>query len=99
MGQDETDLKSVRIRVKGLVQRVYFRAWAVEEARGLGLDGWVRNRRDGSVELLLSGPGPQVDRMIVLCHQGPEAAQVSSLSLDISNQQPDQSGFHQHRTV
>jgi acylphosphatase len=56
--------KSVRVRVAGKVQGVWFRAWTTEQATGRGLSGWVRNCRDGSVEALFSGPADQVDSMI-----------------------------------
>lgn len=44
-----------RLTVRGRVQGVGFRAWTVREAKALGLDGWVRNRRDGTVEVLACG--------------------------------------------
>ncbi|KAF0903533.1 hypothetical protein E2562_027963 [Oryza meyeriana var. granulata] len=53
--QASPDPKAVRVVVKGRVQGVFFRDWTVETARALGLAGWVRNRRDGTVEALLSG--------------------------------------------
>lgn len=90
--------KTVRVHIQGRVQGVYFRSWAVKQARLLELDGWVRNLRDGGVELLLSGPGAQVDKMVVLCHQGPEAARVEKLVLEVSDQQPERSGFRQAET-
>ena len=65
-----------RLRVTGRVQGVWYRGWAVEQAVMLGVDGWVRNRRDGSVELLVSGPDAAVEALIRRCHQGPPAAQV-----------------------
>ena len=56
--------KAVRVVVKGRVQGVFFRDWTVETARSLGLAGWVRNRRDGTVEVLLSGDPDRVDEMV-----------------------------------
>lgn len=55
---------SVRLRIIGRVQGVWFRGWAVDQARELGLSGWVRNRGDGSVEALLAGPESRVRSMI-----------------------------------
>jgi acylphosphatase len=65
-----------RIHVKGQVQGVWFRAWAVEQANELGLDGWVRNRQDGSVELVAAGPAVKVEEMIARCHRGSPASRV-----------------------
>ena len=47
---------ALRVVIEGRVQGVWFRAWTVEAASGRGLDGWVRNRRDGTVEALFAGP-------------------------------------------
>ncbi len=69
----------VRVRIEGRVQGVWFRGWTIEEARHRGLDGWVRNRVDGSVEALFSGSQEAVEAMIAACHRGPAAARVSSV--------------------
>ena len=69
-----------RVRIEGRVQGVWFRAWTVEEARARGLRGWVRNRRDGTVEAVFAGPEPVVDEMISACHQGSPASSVSSVT-------------------
>ncbi len=52
-----------RLRIHGRVQGVFYRAWTVQEATALGLRGWVRNRRDGTVEMLVSGDTAAVDRL------------------------------------
>jgi acylphosphatase len=67
---------SVRLRILGRVQCVWYRGWAIDRARELGLSGWVRNRRDGSVEALLCGSESAVRAMIEQCRQGPPAARV-----------------------
>ena len=67
---------SVRLRIIGRVQGVWFRGWAVDQARELGLSGWIRNRADGSVEALLAGPESRVRSMIERCRRGPPAARV-----------------------
>lgn len=67
---------AVEARISGLVQGVWFRGWVREEARGLGLTGWVRNCSDGSVAALFVGPEAAVGSMLALCHQGPPAARV-----------------------
>ena len=73
---------SVKMRITGQVQGVFFRAWAAEQARALGLSGWVRNRVDGSVELLAAGDPDKVDRLIALCRTGPPSAQVDHVGLE-----------------
>ena len=65
-----------KFRVEGRVQGVWFRGWVRQEARALGLAGWVRNQRDGSVEALFSGPETRVQEMIAELHRGPPAARV-----------------------
>ncbi|BAF19251.2 uncharacterized protein [Oryza sativa Japonica Group] len=72
--------KAVRVVVKGRVQGVFFRDWTVETARALGLAGWVRNRRDGTVEALLSGDPARVDEMVSRhLPVGPRAAAVTAV--------------------
>jgi acylphosphatase len=66
-----------RVRVSGHVQGVFFRAWTRERARELGVTGWVRNCRDGSVEAHLEGPEAAVDQLISMLRHGPPAAEVS----------------------
>ena len=70
------------MRIKGRVQGVYYRKWTVENASRLGLDGWVRNRRDGSVEAVFSGNTRDVDSMVENCKVGPEAAVVTSVTVE-----------------
>ncbi len=65
--------------IRGRVQGVGFRAWTVHRARELGVRGWVRNRRDGSVEALFDGPEDRVAELVARCRQGPPAARVDSL--------------------
>jgi acylphosphatase len=62
--------------ISGRVQGVWYRGWTVDEARARGLDGWVRNRRDGSVEAVFQGPAAAVAEMIAACHRGPPLALV-----------------------
>jgi acylphosphatase len=69
--------KSVRVRIEGQVQGVGFRAWVERRAIQHGLDGWVRNRRDGGVEAVFAGPATAVDAMVAECHQGPRASAVA----------------------
>ena len=89
--------KTVRVCISGRVQGVWFRAWTKNRAVELGLSGWVRNRRDGTVEAIFSGPAPQVDEMIAACHAGPPAARVTSMQQSAA-EPPAESGFRTERS-
>jgi acylphosphatase len=65
-----------KVTIQGRVQGVGYRAWVEWEASARGLEGWVRNRRDGSVEALLAGAADAVVLMIDACRQGPSMARV-----------------------
>jgi acylphosphatase len=70
-----------RLIVHGRVQGVWYRGWAVDQAEALGLDGWVRNRRDGNVEILVSGPDTAVEQLVERCRRGPPAARVDRVDI------------------
>ena len=70
------------VRVTGRVQGVFFRAWTVEQAKILGVNGWVRNAPDGSVEAHLQGDKWQVQRLIELLHRGPPSAEVDEVAVE-----------------
>ena len=72
-------IRSVQVRITGRVQGVGFRAWTERQANALGLSGWVRNRPDGSVEALFSGPEDAVETMLAACRQGPRLAAVDKV--------------------
>ncbi|MEQ9555824.1 MAG: acylphosphatase [Rhodospirillales bacterium] len=72
--------ETVHVVISGRVQGVWFRGWTCEQARALALTGWVRNRRDGTVEAVFSGNPDAVRRMIERCRQGPPAARVDSIT-------------------
>ncbi len=67
------------ILVRGRVQGVGYRAFVEHEALRRGLQGWVRNCRDGSVEAVFAGPQEVVDAIIAACRRGPYAARVDAL--------------------
>lgn len=71
--------QSVRVMISGHVQGVGFRWWVRDQANRLDLCGWVRNRRDGSVEALFIGAVEAVEEMISLCHEGPPTARVEKV--------------------
>jgi acylphosphatase len=68
-----------RVVIRGRVQRVGYRAFVEQVALELGVEGWVRNRADGSVEALLAGPASMVEDMIEACRRGQPAARVDAL--------------------
>ncbi|MGO4573683.1 acylphosphatase [Microvirga sp. 2TAF3] len=71
--------RSVHVIIHGRVQGVGFRAWAHHQAQLHGLQGWVRNRRDGRVEAVFAGPGELVEVMLRACWQGPRGASVECI--------------------
>jgi acylphosphatase len=73
--------RTVRLRIEGRVQGVGFRMFVERTAAALGLDGWVRNRRDGGVEAVVSGDAAAVDEMIARCKMGPPAARVDRVEV------------------
>jgi acylphosphatase len=91
-------MKSVRVRIEGRVQGVWYRGWTVQQASRRGLTGWVRNRRDGSVEAVFSGAPEQVDDMLRSCQDGPPAARVTRVDA-VPCPPPDEDGFQQLGTM
>jgi acylphosphatase len=79
-------MPTVRVIVRGRVQGVGFRAWTEDHAIRLKLAGWVRNRRDGSVEAVLSGEDAGVADMIAALKEGPRLAYVSAVEVEDFNQ-------------
>lgn len=68
--------------IRGRVQGVGYRAWAADEARERNLSGWVRNRSDGTVEAVFSGPEDAVAAMLAACREGPSPARVEAVDAD-----------------
>ena len=75
-------MRRIRAIVSGRVQGVSYRASTAHEARRLGLVGWVRNLRDGTVELEAEGPPDAIEKLLTWCHQGPPAAQVTTVAVE-----------------
>ncbi len=73
-------MKEVYIKIKGRVQGIGYRRFAVSEARHIGgISGWVHNAADGSVEILMRGEEENIDAMILACRKGPLLARVDSI--------------------
>ena len=73
------DQTVLRLEIRGRVQGVGYRAAMADEACRLGLRGWVRNRRDGAVEAVITGPNEAVQRLLQWARRGPPAARVDSV--------------------
>jgi acylphosphatase len=73
--------RTIQVRIEGRVQGVGYRAFVEAHAVDLGLEGWVRNRRDGSVEAVLQGAADAIEAMLDLCRQGPPAAAVTRVEV------------------
>ena len=72
-----------RLRVYGRVQGVGFRAYVYREARLMDVDGWVRNRRDGTVEALVWGETDLIDALLVRIEEGPRYGRVDRVDVTI----------------
>lgn len=72
-----------RVVVRGRVQGVWFRSAVAEAARGCGVDGWVRNRTDGSVEAVFEGRPEVVERLVEFCRHGPPGAMVTRIDTHV----------------
>lgn len=81
-----------RLSIAGHVQNIGFRDWMVAQARALGLNGWVRNCADGTVEALIDGPEPAVEEMLRACRFGPRSAVVESIDEQLA-EPPAELGF------
>jgi acylphosphatase len=68
-----------QVMIRGRVQGVGYRAWVAQQAIRHDLEGWVRNRRDGSVEALFAGPADVVANMVASCRRGPSSARVEAM--------------------
>lgn len=86
------DITSMRVHVHGFVQGIGFRDFLVMAAQAQKLDGWVRNRSDGSVEALVSGPTKAVEIFVTNATRGPQGAKVSAVDLH-NSEPPSEKGF------
>lgn len=91
--------KGVRAVIRGHVQGVGFRGWTEHKARMRGLDGWVRNRADGTVEALFGGPAEAVEAMLTDCRRGPRSGRVDEVTVTDAEAPPPGSGFAQRKSA
>ncbi|MBR0828682.1 acylphosphatase [Bradyrhizobium manausense] len=77
----------LQVTIRGRVQGVGYRAWIEYQATTIGLEGWVRNRRDGSVEALFAGPPTRVAEMVALCRHGPPSSRVESVTNETAGEE------------
>ena len=91
--------KTVHVTISGRVQGVFFRDWTRQNAQELGLDGWVRNLRDGRVEAVFSGEDRQVNIMLQLCRKGPGSAFVQKVKINILPKPFEDTGFSVRTTA
>ena len=83
------------VTINGRVQGVGYRYFVEQAARSRDLEGWVRNRRDGSVEAVFAGPAEAVTAMIAACRRGPSSARVDALQDEAGN--PDMLNLREAR--
>ncbi len=91
-------VKRLRVVISGRVQGVWFRGWVIDEAHARGLSGWVRNRRDGTVEATFEGAPEAVDALVEACWTGPPAARVVNVE-PFAHDDPVAPGFHSRPTA
>ena len=92
-------MKCVRVVISGRVQGVAYRAWTQGAALELGLTGWVRNRRDGTVEASFCGDADLVDEMIRRCHSGPRLAHAEAVTVEDVPDEPRPTAFEVRETI
>jgi acylphosphatase len=92
------EIITMNIRIEGDVQGVGFRDFAIREATARKLKGWVRNRTDGSLEAVASGPRTVVESFITACVKGPRGARVTAFNL-MPTEAPASLGFMRRPTV
>jgi len=71
-----------RLTITGRVHNVFYRDWLVEQARAIGITGWVRNRADGSVEAVVAGSSEMIDAIVARARQGSPASRVADVASD-----------------
>lgn len=85
--------RRVAVRISGHVQGVFFRGTTADEARRLGVTGWVRNAREGHVEGEFQGEQAAVEELLAFCVRGPRGADVADVEVSDLDVRADESGF------
>jgi acylphosphatase len=85
-------MRARRVVIRGRVQGVGYRDWMLSEATRLGVQGWVRNRPDGTVEALVDGEEAAVRALLSACRRGPMLARVDEITEDFADP-PEGPGF------
>mgnify|MGYP006289533989 CR=1 FL=1 len=83
----------IRAKVFGRVQGVFFRANAKEKAQELGLNGWVKNREDGSVEMVIEGKEKTINDLLDWCKSGPGISKVNNINILKEEEKEKLKGF------
>lgn len=78
-------MNAKRLIISGRVQGVGYRDWMCAQAEALGLSGWVRNRRDGTLEAVVDGDPAAVEELMRACRRGPRLAEVTSIEEDFAD--------------
>ena len=80
-------MPTMHVLIKGKVQGVFYRATAKKVADTFGLKGWVRNTKEGNVELVITGEENAIDKMLAWCRTGPTDAKVTEVIADTINEE------------
>jgi len=91
-------MAAVRVVISGRVQGVGFRAFVERQAHKRGVRGWVRNRRDGTVEAVAQGDDDDVERIVAWCRRGPPAARVATVATEVLDVDPALESFELRKT-
>ena len=94
----DIELTTLRLTIEGSVQAVGYRNFTIGEARLLGLDGWVRNRSNGNVEVLIHGENGAVEKFIEACARGPAGSQIKGISMEKA-EPPEEKGFGRRPSI
>jgi len=98
MSTDDSEFTHLRLRIQGRVQGIGYRDHVIAEATRLGVDGWVRNRADGTVEALVSGPDKAVQLLVGMCIKGSSGAIVQDIEMHKA-EAPAEKGFHRRPSL
>lgn len=86
-------MEQVHLKITGAVQGVFFRAESSEKARAFGLTGWVKNTRNGDVEIIAQGERARLEEFIQWCRSGPQPSKVERVEIVWENPQEEFSTF------